>query len=348
MSFDLENLAPGPDIDSIDISSMDKGNTLDALNDALGKTDTSAAESEVAKLDAAEKAAEEAAAAAAEKEAEEAAEKAEEQARDEKGKFAKGEAKIPKSRFDEQVGKERAAREAAERRAEALEKQLSEQAVSTQQNADIQALEDQATALYAKADEVLLDGDAKAAAELRNQARKIDRQVSAIEADARSRATSSNVLEADRLESAIARLEADHPVLNPKSEMFDKSLVTYVLAEQQLLVKTEGYSPSTAMALAAQNVLGRFNPAASEAGEEKDEADEKAKGLSKAAEERKTAQVKKNLEASKLQPAALRDLGLDSDKAGQSTVLPDVTKLTQEEYNALPEKTRARLRGDEL
>lgn len=337
MSFDLDSLAPGIDLDAVDIASMDKGDTLEALEEALAEPATE----EVAKEEApaAEETSKE------EPSAEE--EASEEPPRNDKGQFEKKEAKIPKSRFDEQVGKERAAREAAERRAEALEKQLSEQATNTQQSADIQALEDQATALYAKADEVLLDGDAKAAAELRNQARKIDKQVSAIEADARSRVTSSNVLEADRLESAIARLEADHPVLNPKSEMFDKSLVTYVLAEQQLLVKTEGYSPSAAMALAAQNVLGRFNPAASEAGDG-EEADEKAKGLSKAAEERKTAQVRKNLSAAKAQPSNMKDVGLDSDKAGQNTGLPDVTKLSQEEFNALPEKTRARLRGDEL
>lgn len=337
MSFDLDSLAPGIDLDAVDIASMDKGDTLEALEEALAEPATE----EVAKEEApaAEEASKE------EPSAEE--EASEEPPRNDKGQFEKKEAKIPKSRFDEQVGKERAAREAAERRAEALEKQLSEQATNTQQSADIQALEDQATALYAKADEVLLDGDAKAAAELRNQARKIDKHVSAIEADTRSRVTSSNVLEADRLESAIARLEADHPVLNPKSEMFDKSLVTYVLAEQQLLVKTEGYSPSAAMALAAQNVLGRFNPAASEAGDG-EEADEKAKGLSKAAEERKTAQVRKNLAAAKAQPSNMKDVGLDSDKAGQNTGLPDVTKLSQEEFNALPEKTRARLRGDEL
>ncbi|MBK8467659.1 MAG: hypothetical protein IPL32_17735 [Chloracidobacterium sp.] len=336
MSFDLDSLAPGIDLDAVDIASMDKGDTLEALEEALAEPATE----EVAKEEApaVEETSKE------EPSAEE--EASEEPPRNDKGQFEKKEAKIPKSRFDEQVGKERAAREAAERRAEALEKQLSEQATNTQQSADIQALEDQATALYAKADEVLLDGDAKAAAELRNQARKIDKHVSAIEADARSRVTSSNVLEADRLESAIARLEADHPVLNPKSEMFDKSLVTYVLAEQQLLVKTEGYSPSAAMALAAQNVLGRFNPAASDPGEE--EADEKAKGLSKAAEERKTAQVRKNLSAAKAQPSNMKDVGLDSDKAGQNTGLPDVTKLSQEEFNALPEKTRARLRGDEL
>jgi hypothetical protein len=68
--------------------------------------------------------------------------------------------------------------------------------------------------------------------------------------------------------------------------------------------------------------------------------------LSKAAEDRKTAQVQKNVEAAKAQPASMRDTGLDSDKLGQKNGLPDMSTITQEEYNALPETIRAKLRGD--
>ena len=113
-----------------------------------------------------------------------------------------------------------------------------------------------------------------------------------------------------------------------------------MLAKQRSYMQKLGLPASLALAKAAEYVMGRYAKGA--------EAEPEAKGLSKAAEERKAAQVKKNIGAAKAQPSNLKDVGLDSDKAGQSSSLPDVTRLTQEEFNALPESTRARLRGDTL
>ena len=72
----------------------------------------------------------------------------------------------------------------------------------------------------------------------------------------------------------------------------------------------------------------------------------------KAADKKKTARaskkaVEKSLATQNAQPSTMRDAGMDSDKLGK-TGLPDVGKLTVEEYAALPESTRARLRGDYL
>jgi hypothetical protein len=58
-------------------------------------------------------------------------------------------------------------------------------------------------------------------------------------------------------------------------------------------------------------------------------------------------QVSKNLATDKAQPASLHNAGLDSDKAGINGKV-DITKLTADEYAALPESTKAKLRGDVL
>ena len=64
--------------------------------------------------------------------------------------------------------------------------------------------------------------------------------------------------------------------------------------------------------------------------------------------DRKQEQVAKNLDTAKRQPASMKDVGLDSDKAGMSSNLPDISKLSAEEFDALPESTKARMRGDIL
>ena len=44
---------------------------------------------------------------------------------------------------------------------------------------------------------------------------------------------------------------------------------------------------------------------------------------------------------------ALMDiLGLDSDKLGATSTTPDVNQMPREEFDALPESTKARMRGD--
>ena len=73
------------------------------------------------------------------------------------------------------------------------------------------------------------------------------------------------------------------------------------------------------------------------------------KGLSagKTATDRKEAQVAKNLDTQRRQSPSMKDAGMDSDKAGIKDKI-DVSKLTPEEFAALPEATKAKLRGDVL
>lgn len=321
---------------------IDRGDSLEPVvvdqtltnSDEVSEEDKIAAEL-VAKEDEEGKAAADAEAAA--KAAEEAATKA----RDAAGKF---EAKIPKSRFDEAVNKERTARETAEARVAALEAKLEEKQGNEQQRmatAQIEQAEAHIVELEKQHAQLLLDGDADKAAATMREIRMTERAIARAETQAEAANITSQALESDRMELTIAELERDYPIMNPKSEMFDESLVNFALAEQRRLMQNEGLSPSVALRKATVSVAERFGKPVEPPASERE-------GLAKAqAEDRKRQQVDKNLAASKAQPASTKDVGLDSDKMGEKT-LPDITKMTPEEFKALPESTKAKMRGDTL
>jgi hypothetical protein len=60
----------------------------------------------------------------------------------------------------------------------------------------------------------------------------------------------------------------------------------------------------------------------------------------------KRTRVKENIKDAKKQPPDLSDAGADSDKSGKKSEDVDVTKLSTDEFDALPETTKKRLRGD--
>lgn len=258
--------------------------------------------------------------------------KVEEPARDEKGKF------IPKGRFDEAVGKERAARETAERKLAELQASLKQ----VDRNADTEKLEAEIVGLEKQHSKLILDGDHEKAAELMTQIRLKERTISIQEATHLSAQAKNEAREEIRMDAAIDSLEATYDVLNPDSDNFDEDLVEMVLSTKAWLITTERLTPSAALVKAAQKVMGKFSPKPVEA-----DTAAKGKGLGagRVAQDRKEAQVAKNIDTAKRQPASMKNSGLDSDKAGQMGEV-DYTKLTSEERAALPEATRARLRGD--
>lgn len=256
----------------------------------------------------------------------------EETPRDEKGRFAG----IPKARFDEAVGKEREARESAERRAAELERQLVERQQTQAKTEEVESIETRITELEGKYQDLLIDGQTKEAADVMRQMRLAERQIARIEAQNDARATTTQLLESERFELSVAKLEAEHPQLNPKSEVYDNDLVEMILDRQSRLMQ-QGLTPSKAIAEATTFIMGRA------AAREQPEAEQ---GLGKAkVSDRKQEQVAKNLQAQKQQPPSTREVGLDSDKIGEKA-LPNINQMTAEEFAALPASTKARLRGD--
>lgn len=324
--MDPENIEPVADIDNLDLSKMDRG---DAIPEPTEPVEPEPKEPEPVELVEPEE----------EPEPVEPEEDPEEQPRDEKGKFTgKG---IPKARFDEAVGKEREAREAAERRAAELERQLNASTQQQAQSTAVAELEASIEALEAKHAELLLDGDTAGAAKVMKDIRMSERQIARAESEAIVNQRTSQALESQRVNTAVARLEADYAPLNPDSEAYDGDLVELVLSKQRTLIQQQGMAPSEALTLAASTVMKRFGTQTTPV-----EPDEKGLAAAKQLADRKADQVKKNLATAGKQPPSMKDSGLDSDKAGQTGKLPNVSQMTTEEFNALPESTKAKLRGD--
>lgn len=327
--MDMDNLAPGPDIDNLELDKMDRGDSIVTPEPENKEPEHDDKVEDVFPDKVDDKV-------VVESEEVDEEDKVEEKARDDKGRF---EAKIPKSRFDEAVGKEREAREAAEKRAAELERKLQageREAVRTEQ---IEAIEASIAAMEEKHAELLLDGNGKDAAKVMKEIRMAERQIATAEAESRASAQINQRLEAQKFDTVVARIEADHPQFNPESESYDADLVELVLSKQNALMRIEGLTPSQAMDNAAKYVAERFL-------KQPEQVKEEPKGLGKKqVEDRKEEQVRKNLETQKRQPASMKESGIDSDKAGKTSDI-DIGNLTVDELSALPASTLAKLRGD--
>ena len=326
---DTVDLGPGPDISSIDLNSMDFGNEPAAQAPEATPAPTEApAETPVETPAPTETPAET-----------EESEEAEEAPRDEKGRFT-GKGTIPIDRHKATLEKEREAREVAERRAAELERQLAEREAQQQNVRQLAEVEAEIEAMEQKHADLLLDGNVKEATAIMKQIRTMERQIAVAEAEQRASRLTAQALEADRAAAVVARIEADFPEMNPQSESYDQDIVDLVLSKQQSMVR-QGVAPSQALDRAAREVAERFLK--KEPPKEKPE----PKGLdtSKTAEERRKQAVEQALATQKQQPASMRETGMDSDKMGEKG-LPDVTKMTAEEFAALPEATKARMLGN--
>ncbi len=259
------------------------------------------------------------------------------QPRDATGKFAKKdrETTIPKSRFDEQVRKERERADAAERRLAEIEQQR--QQVS--RGADITKMENDVRELRAKERKALIAGNDKDAAELADQADRLNRAIAIEQARDMSAAAKEQAREEIRWDMTIESIEKQYPALDETSDAFDQDLSDDVVDAMNGIMRRERLPRSQALIRAVERVMER-----SKAPDEPSE----GKGLRSAAkaDDRKEAAVKKNIDAASRQPASTKRAGADSDKHGQTGTLPDVSEMTAEEFAALPETTRAKMRGD--
>lgn len=228
--------------------------------------------------------------------------------------------RIPKDRFDEVNER----RKAAEKRVQELEARLN--APTTESNFDFDAAEQD----YMNA---VLDGDHAKAQQLRRDIRAQELQmVKQTAAQAAAQAKEATKAELS-FEQTVADLEATYPQFNQTSDQYDQSLVDEVL-ELHKGYLGQGYDPSTAMNKAARLIA-------------------KANGLGKPAEPAPTPaptqkapptkptpeQVQAKLDKAERQPPV---------QAGNAnkTQEQDYTRLTDEEYEALPKETLRRIRGD--
>ena len=120
--------------------------------------------------------------------------------RDDQGRF------IPKGRFDEAVGKERAARETAERKLAELQATLKQ----VDRNANAEKLESEIVGLEKQHSKLLLDGDHEKAAELMSQIRLKERTIAIQEATHLTASVKNEMREERRYDAAVESLEATY------------------------------------------------------------------------------------------------------------------------------------------
>jgi hypothetical protein len=271
--------------------------------------------------------------------------KAEREAK-EKEAAEKKEPAIPKSRFDQAVKKAREATEAAEERAKAAEAQLRAQ----MGQADETKLNEQIEAKEIELDKVRADGNTEKAAQLRKEIRDAMQQISDSRAAAHAARATAVAVEQVRYTTLVSQMEIEHPELNPDlDETYDADVVAE-LNEYKTAFEALGYASTDALKKALKAVYKDGPKPEAKEGKPEETAEEKVKAeaAAKAASERKEAAVKHAVDTGKKQPAAPGKTGIDSDKAGQQGKQKPVSKMTDKEWDALPEDERKRLRGDSL
>lgn len=255
--------------------------------------------------------------------------------------------RIPASRHKAILEKERAAREEVEKRLAKYEQ--GDRVAAT--NDAIKRAEDQIAALDKEYAKLLVDGDHEKAADKRREMRKLEDEVVERKSDMKAQAATSLAIERVRYDTAVDRLEAAYDVLNPKSDDFDEEKSQEVL-DLSVVYRSRGLTPAEAIQKAAKTLLGAETKKQERATDakprvDKEDAEAEKKKLAKE-EERRRAQVDKNLDANKRQPADTSKIGADSDKAGGGIDAKSVMKMSQNEFAKLDEATLSRLRGDTL
>lgn len=140
-------------------------------------------------------------------------------------------------------------------------------------------------------------------------------------------------IKADEL---IDRLEEAFDVLNPEHKDYDETLVEEIV-DLRSAFQARGYSRVDALSRAANYVLA---PLLKDAGSPKVD-DKPAPG-------KRVTDIKKNLDAKKRMPPDVTKIATPSDKLGLQGDLPEVHKLSEKDFAALPDSVRRRARGDFL
>lgn len=313
--------------DVVDTDSPEVGDELpklaDVADDDEGDEPEAVQDAEEEEEPAAEAEEEESLAAAAEEEEEE----------DEPGAKADEPIMIPKSRFDEAQQKARQREEELQRRLDAAEER--KQSETTSEN--VQELENELDKLDAQYAELLLEGETEKANAVRKQWRQKQNDLFDIRLEQRSSLASKQAIEGMRFDRQLAEYEVKFPVINPDSEDFNQDVANEV-ADLMSAFEAKGWNSVAALNKAIKYVIPADTGNTGSPDVDPDIVRTK----------RKVAARKKVADVAKKSPPDITDKGRDTDKVGTGDGLPDVTKMTPEQFASLSEAQLRKLRGDTL
>ena len=145
----------------------------------------------------------------------------------------------------------------------------------------------------------------------------------------------------DELQAVASKMEAEYPVFDQNSEVFNQEYTNEVIDLRDAFV-AKGNAPAEALQKAVNYVVKTNNLGVEEpVAEGKSALATKPKqNVDQVAKKRK--EVSKKLKAAESQPPDMP--GESSSAHGEKVV--DISSMTDDEFNALPEATLKRLRGD--
>ena len=230
---------------------------------------------------------------------------------------------IPKTRLDEALQKQRA-----------LQKQLEDM----QKEQFVAPAEPDTYDFEAKEleyQELVLDGENKKAALLRQEIRHAEKQALMFEMQQNVNATVDETVNQTKqgmeIEDVAEELARKYPTLDPEAKEFNEEYIDEVIELRDAFIG-KGYEPADALIRSVKYIVADHNIPESGTTTQPQQ-DELAK---------KRAQVAAKLEAAEQQPPDL--VGEGSSTKGESSV--DISTLSDDEFAALPAATLARLRGD--
>ena len=231
---------------------------------------------------------------------------------------------VPKARLDEVLAKQKA-----------LQKQLDDmkEAQAPAEDAPEEFDYDKGELEY---QQLVLEGEAEKAAALRQQMRKSEREQIAYEMRKEMGNTVSQNAQETALATAAKELEEAFPVFDHNSEVFDKDLTQEVVGLRDAFI-TQGYEAVDALSKAV-NFVVKSNDLEAESETPSLATTKNTQNVA----DKKRKEVSRKLKAAESQPPEMP--GESSSARGEQAV--NLGNLTEDEFNALPDATLKRLRGD--
>ena len=186
---------------------------------------------------------------------------------------------------------------------------------------------------------MVLDGETEKAVALRREIRKAEREQLEYEMRQEMSQTVNQDRQMTALQQAATAMEEAYPVFDRNSGDFNEDMTNEVVELRDAFMM-KGYEAVDALSKAVKYVVKDHDL---------DQTQESAPSLAGKAQKtdevaKKRAQVSKKLRAAEAQPPELP--GESSSNHGEKAL--DLSTMTEEEFDALPEATLKRLRGDIL
>lgn len=251
----------------------------------------------------------------------------------------KKDVRIPLARHKEILEKEREARAT-------LERQLAQYQQGGQladMNAELTAAENNIIKLEKEYATLLTDGEIEKAAELMQQIRKTERDMAEAKSDMKIHAAEVRATERARYNTAIERVEAAFPELNPDHDDYSEETASEVL-DLMDAYKMKGMTPTAALQKAVKVLVEPRTTRQRAAVDNTPRVSDKD-----VAAERKKDAASNTAKAIAKTPPSLSRAGINSDKLGGGALdAAAVMKMSQKEFAALSESDLAKMRGDEI